>query len=318
MSAFDWLDRIPRARYYSHVIDRQLTHMRTKDQFRKVFPRIFNNAMSDLLASRGKLLRPILTLCASEVGGHRFNALALHSAVAVELLHVSSLVFDDIIDRSPRRRGSPTVHKKYGTDVAILTAGMLLIRGLRDMAELKNMRRVGYDTMFKLTLGEALETRGSIRTEADYLTMIDLKTAALFEAAMRVGGVANCLGWRVNHRLAAYGRNLGMAFQLRDDVLDFFGSETKVRKPLWADFRNGKPNYLAVKLCCGKAHHRSFLMDSPASVRQYAISKGYVAEAENLSRKYLERALAALEGLEDTPATRCLQQLADFAFTRER
>jgi len=275
-----------------------------------MFPRVFNQAVEEVLNAGGKLIRPVLALCAAEINGRPYNARALDSAVALELVHVSSLILDDIIDESPKRRGIKSLHVKYGNDVAIVSAGMLLLRGLRDVAEVKRTRKIGYDAFLKLVLGQAIEARGNIRSEREYLRMIELKTATLFEAAMLIGSAAGNLGRVKTSKLINYGRAIGIAFQLKDDLLDFIGSENKLGKPIGSDFRNGKPSIVTVRLYKAPGTNRVRLSQrATLQARKSASTEEIIRQVEQLANEYSEHALAAIEDLRDTPAKRCLIEL---------
>jgi geranylgeranyl pyrophosphate synthase len=281
------------------------------------FPQVFNDALATLISARGKLIRPVLTLCASEISGRRYNSLALEAATALEMVHVSSLILDDIIDGSSRRRGVPSLHKQYGNDVAIVSAGLLLLRGLRSVGEVKRMRLIGYEAIMNLLLGQAIEARGDVNTQAQYLRMIRLKTGALFEAATRMGAAANRLAPGVTERLAAYGRNLGIAFQIRDDILDFNGSPQRLGKPVRSDIRASKPTIVLIEVCNVSGLPRERLRSNDSYVRRLAKSNGILAHAGLLAERYAQKAADAIGNLVDTPARQCLLGLARHVTSRD-
>jgi geranylgeranyl pyrophosphate synthase len=275
-------------------------------------PRIFVDALDGLFNAGGKLIRPILALCSSETTGRCFTQVVLDSAIAIEMVHVSSLILDDIIDESPRRRGIRSLHRQYGNDVAIVSAGMLLLKGLKAVGEVKIIRSIGYEALRQLILGQAIESRGGVRTQNQYLRMIELKTASLFKAATEMGAAANGLPRTTRNALGEYGKNLGLAFQLTDDLLDFCGCATTMRKPVRTDVRHGKPTIVSIRLRETLHITRADLARrNLARLHQLATSTGIIAQAGRLAETYAHRAIAAIAGLDDTPAKRCLVAYAE-------
>ena len=314
MNEVSWIEQIPRARLYSSLIERRLTSLARINSF----PSVFNDSIMELLCAGGKLIRPILALCASEVTGKRHNVCILDAAVALEMIHVSSLILDDIIDESPKRRGIGTLHKKYGNDVAIVSAGMLLLRAHRSIGETRGMRRILYDTTFKLLLGQAVETRGDVCTEKQYIRMIQFKTASLFEAAMKFGAMGNKLPDSVTLKLVEYGRNLGMAFQIRDDILDMIGAPHILQKPVRMDLGKDKPTILGAKAYDSlKATPNGFEKIGKQSLVKLTMSRNILDAANQLANGYAHRAIAAVIDLRSTPAKRCLVELAEKATRRD-
>lgn len=314
MNEVSWIKQIPRARLYSSLVERRLKSLARIQSL----PSVFNDSVMELLCSGGKLIRPVLTLCASEVTGKRHNVCALDAAVALEMIHVSSLILDDIIDESPKRRGIGSLHKKYGYDVAIVSAGMLLLRAYRSTGEARKMRNILYDTTFELLLGQAVETRGDVCTEKQYIRMIQFKTASLFEASMKLGAVANKLPNSVTLKLVEYGRNLGMAFQIRDDILDMRGSPRRLQKPVRMDLLKGKPTILGAKAYDSlKTTPNGLAKISNQSLVQLTMSRNILDAANQLANEYAHRAIAAVIDLRSTPGKRCLVELAEKATRRD-
>ena len=314
-----WTSRIPRLRYYSRIIERRLRSFPDYEQF----PKVFSQAAQEMLGAGGKLIRPTLTLCASEINGERYTTTALEAAVGLEMMHVGSLILDDIIDKSAMRRGVPCIHKKYGYDVAMISAGMMLHHALRNMidkpsslalatryAQRKRMRSLASKMLFDLMLGQALETRGRIKTREQYLRMIELKTATLFKAAMMLGAAAADLGANATTALGEYGKSFGMAFQLSDDILDMTGSVSAVRKTLRADLKNGRPSFVAVALGIDSTsgHRRQI----PRPMAEKALTDGM-----KLASKFAHEAVAALADFPPTPSKRCLVALAEKVVDRD-
>lgn len=301
-------------RRYANAVQRELDRLLPAN----ALPAVYEEAIRGALA-RGKKMRPIVALCCAEIGGSKFKRAALKLAVALELVHVSSLVLDDVIDRSQTRRGSPTTHAKYGLDVAIVSAGMLILRGFRDLAERRRIRATGYDALMRLLLGQAIDTKGDVKTERQYLRMVGLKTASLFEAAAVLGAASSETGRRTTEKLRHYGKNLGIAFQLRDDVLDFIGSKAKLGKPVGQDVSGGKRTIVTMKIsrALGISPRRLARLGM-GLLRRRAAEAGVLAHAERLTRRFAERAALALSGIPSSPAKSLLEHFAVTAPTRDR
>lgn len=202
-------------------------------------------------AHTGKRLRANIALLTSEALGRRY-ADAIWGAVAVELVHNFSLVFDDVQDRDELRRGRPSLWKLWGTGQAINAGAALEAMVLRAAIDLLPPRfadrlpqalKLLTDAMLALCQGQVLDLQFEQRVDVsmdEYMHMIRLKTASLFECAARLGGLAAGAGEETSERAGRFGRHLGLAFQVIDDALGLWASPTKTGKPAGSDLRNGK------------------------------------------------------------------------------
>ncbi len=208
-----------------------------------------------LLQQTGKRVRPLLAL----LGASLFEAgveKALPVALAVEVFHNFTLVHDDIMDASPLRRGKPTVHATYGENTAILAGDLLLIKAYEALAELKDpaalrpiievFNRVAVGVCEGQQLDVDFETREDV-TIADYLRMIELKTAVLLGGALQMGALAAGASETAAAHLYEFGRLTGIAFQLQDDYLDTFGEEAAVGKQIGNDITTNKKTFLYLR-----------------------------------------------------------------------
>jgi len=197
-----------------------------------------------LIDAGGKQLRPALLMVSAGFGSGALDEEALQqAAAAIELLHIATLYHDDVMDRSPLRRGVPTLNARYG-DATAVTAGTfllaratILLAGLGD--ELAQWLARG---ALSLALGQLLETENAYNTEHQvdaYLRIAARKTAALFELPCRVGALLSCASDEVTQALAVYGRALGMAFQAADDALDISATTGRLGKMTGTDLREG-------------------------------------------------------------------------------
>jgi geranylgeranyl pyrophosphate synthase len=196
----------------------------------------------------GKRIRPLLTLltCAA-AGGDPMNA--LDGAVACEMLHTASLLHDDIMDRAELRRGRRTVHMQYDMPTAILAGDAIIALAFRHVHRLPlpvrdASLRMFIDGFLALCEGQSQDLHGA--AGARHTVMVDKKTARLIEVCTGLGGIIAGTDPGIILRLRAYGRNLGMAFQAVDDLLDITGTEESTGKTVAADQRNGRTTYLTV------------------------------------------------------------------------
>lgn len=197
-----------------------------------------------MFRSGGKRLRPALVLLTSRLYGEQ-PASAISIAAAVEMVHGASLIHDDVIDMTDVRRGQPTLNALTGNRIAVLLGDLLLCQALLAVAELDRVRlvQVVSQAVADMTAGQLLELRyqGNVDTSIDqYLSMIDGKTAALMAAGCRLGALLSNANEEQVQACATFGRNLGMAFQITDDVLDIWGHPDKLGKPVGNDLRERK------------------------------------------------------------------------------
>ncbi|HKK36595.1 MAG TPA: polyprenyl synthetase family protein, partial [Paracoccaceae bacterium] len=197
-----------------------------------------------LVEAGGKRLRPLLTLAAARLCGCKGDA-HVKLAATVEFIHTATLLHDDVVDESAQRRGRPTANLLWDNKSSVLTGDYLFARAFQLMVETDNLRVLGIlsDAAATIAEGEVMQlaTAGNLATgEAAYLRMIHGKTAALFAAATEVGAV---IAGEPEPRIDAlrdYGRTLGMAFQIVDDLLDYGGAAASMGKDVGDDFREGK------------------------------------------------------------------------------
>jgi heptaprenyl diphosphate synthase len=204
---------------------------------------LLNLASAHALSSPGKRLRTALTLLSGKLGDYLFEKLLLVS-VAFEMVHLATLIHDDIIDHADTRRGIPTVNARWGEGVAILLGDYLFARTAGIIADLNDTRviRLFSETVATVCEGTILETisAGQLDLSVDaYLERISRKTACLMAACCKGGAIVSNTTAEQADALYAYGLNLGTAFQIVDDVLDYTGSEESVGKPTGNDLRQG-------------------------------------------------------------------------------
>jgi octaprenyl-diphosphate synthase len=196
-----------------------------------------------LLDSGGKRLRPMLTIAAAQAFS-RAGGNEIRFAAAVEFMHNATLLHDDVVDESTMRRGRPAARTIWGNQASVLVGDFLLGQAFLIMVESKDLEALGVLAKAASVIAEGevfqLAKAGDLGTTAeDYEKIIHAKTATLFEAATEVGAMAGGADAASRKALAVYGRELGMAFQLVDDLLDFLGDEGKIGKPVGTDLKEG-------------------------------------------------------------------------------
>ncbi len=196
-----------------------------------------------LRAGGGKRIRPALLLLAARLFSKNGES-AVHLGAVVEIIHTATLVHDDIIDEADSRRGRPSANTRWGNSKCVLAGDWLYMQAFKVAVLERNFRIL--DSLIDLTQqmveGELLqmETLGKCVGETEYLDLIYRKTACLFSTSMRIGAMLGKATDEQEQALADYGRNLGLAFQIVDDVLDLTASEEVLGKPVASDLREGK------------------------------------------------------------------------------
>lgn len=205
--------------------------------------------MAYLMGLPAKRVRPALVLMACELFGGRAED-ALDEALGIELFHNFTLMHDDIMDDAPLRRGKATVHEKWNVNTAILSGDAMLVKAYQLMARRPDVAEIFSTHALGVCEGQQLdmdfEQRDTVSV-AEYRSMIRLKTAVLLAGALRIGAtVAGAAPKDVDH-IGAFGEHIGLAFQLRDDLLDAFGDPARTGKQQGGDLRSGKKTFLLIR-----------------------------------------------------------------------
>jgi len=241
------------------------------------------------LKSGGKKIRPLLTLSSAKLCGYEKGNRDVNLAACVELIHNATLLHDDVIDNSKLRRGIKTSNTIWGNQSSILVGDYLLSRCFEMMVEdgSTEILKLLSSTSSKIAQGEVLqlEYKGEIDIlEETYFNIINSKTAALFAAATRVGACIANKNKKEKDALESYGRNLGLAFQIADDALDYYSTKTTFGKEIGKDFYEGKVTLPIIFLCqkCD-AEEKIFL---EKIFKKKNRSKLEFSETQNLIKKY--------------------------------
>ncbi len=291
--------------------------------------------------SSGKALRPTLCLLACEAIGGDFRK-ALPAAASVELVHNFSLVHDDIQDNDGERRGHPTVWSIWGKPQAInvgtamrvlasITLLSLAEQGVPIQKQLRAQRLLD-ESCLRIIEGQYLDIAYETRLDvdvADYLEMIDKKTAALIECSLELGALLSTDDESVIERFRNFGRNLGLAFQIRDDVLGIWGNEEKTGKPLGSDIQHRKkslPIVYALEKADGEARnellsvYQGETIDNNGIDTVLRILDGVQAQvqAQHMAEEYLDKTLVEIEKIAlPLWAQHSLEEMAHFLVMRE-
>jgi len=294
---------------------------------------MLNSAAAHALSSPGKRLRTALTLLSGKLIDYRFEKL-LPLSVAFEMVHLATLVHDDIIDDASTRRGAPTVNARYGDNVAILLGDYLFAKTAGLIAEVEDFRidRLFSETVATVCEGTIIELLSSHHmdlSEERYIERINRKTACLIGACCKGGAT---VGGGTDAQIALmsqYGMNLGIAFQIIDDVLDYTGSLATVGKPTGNDLRQGLVTlpliYALRNEHNGRLDRVQRLMraehptdDEVADVVKWVNAGNGITESLASARHYASRARALLSEFPTSPEHDVLNEVVDFVIARSR
>ncbi len=278
----------------------------------------------------GKRIRPALTLLSGRFYNYHLEYL-IHMATAVELMHSATLVHDDAIDKSPTRRGRSTIFKDWGTEAAILLGDYLFAKAGVEVSDTLNIRaiRIFSQTLMTISSGELNQAKNSFnlkQSREDYIQRIFGKTASLFCLSTESGGVLSEAPEPAIQILKNYGINLGLAFQIVDDILDFIGTEKELGKPAGSDLTQGTLTLPAMLLNerypQDNPIKRLFLDRNKKENIQQAIDQvrnsDIVEECYQTARKYCDEACRNLKDLPTNAAIASLENLADFVVIRRK
>ncbi|MCK4757916.1 MAG: polyprenyl synthetase family protein [Thermoplasmata archaeon] len=293
--------------------------------------KIIEEVAHHVIDSGGKRIRPAVMLTAYKALDGKNIVEAAPLAASMELIHTGTLIHDDINDRSALRRGIPTAHMKFGTSAALLTGDYLFVKAFELLSEYgKELRDEITSACITLAIGEIIQAQNINNvslTEQDYLSIIEQKTASPISASSRAGGLM--AGGPDNYLsdLASYGLNLGIGFQIMDDILDVVGSKEDTGKIIGNDLNEGKMTILTIHaLGNASQSENNFLKkvilndrctnDDIMEAIDIIRSAGSIDYAHELSMNYGGMARASLEELPRTADWDKLHLLADFAVDR--
>ena len=305
-------------------------------------PKELYEASAHLLKAGGKRLRPILLLAVAKgYGLEEFKAMP--AAAAIELLHNFTLVHDDIMDRDVFRRNVPTVHSIWGEALAILAGDLLFSKAFEALLMLED-RGINHELVVKaakklswasitVAEGQALDMEFEKRsdvTEEEYFIMIEKKTAALFKTAAEIGAIIAGANEEEVYNIGEYARHMGIAFQIKDDILGIIADESKLGKPILSDIREGKRTILVIYTLSKltdeeKKKFLSILGNRNAKIEElrYAAQlikdSGAIEYAESKAKTYVNKSIEYLSRTNIMKEVyEMLRELAEYIVLREK
>ncbi|MFC1514217.1 polyprenyl synthetase family protein [candidate division KSB1 bacterium] len=278
------------------------------------FPPNLYNPMKYALGSKGKRFRPIILILACESINGKVHQ-AYNASIAIEILHNFTLVHDDIMDNDDLRRGRPTVHKKWNKNTAILAGDGLIALAYRYLLRsksrrLKNITKIFSEAIIRICEGQSLdkdlETVEMVSID-EYLDMISRKTAILISVSAELGGILGGGDEKTVETLHSFGFELGMAFQIQDDLLDLTSNESELGKDSGSDIKEGKMTYPLIKLIeFAKSKDRNYVKDliknknasdyDIINVQELLEKYGVVNHTKSIINKHINKANTCLKG----------------------
>ncbi|HXH25607.1 MAG TPA: polyprenyl synthetase family protein [Vicinamibacterales bacterium] len=281
----------------------------------------------------GKRIRPAVLLMAARLAGYTGERAVLYASV-IEFIHTATLVHDDIIDDAELRRGREAVHTRWGNHVTVLFGDFLYLKSMSLALTQDNLEiiRLLCDVTLRIVEGEIyqLTKNGAVDlTEEEHFDIVRRKTAYLFAGCARIGAMLGPTTRDQQEALWDYGLNVGMAFQLVDDLLDFTGEETVLGKPVGGDLREGKLTLPVIHLLSrGDARAQALVrrvvdarhvtLDEWRDIRALLVQSRSIDYARRVAAEYVERAKKALCAFPPSDARDALMYLPEYVLSRDR
>ena len=290
---------------------------------------LVNQVAHHIIRGRGKRLRPLTTLLAARACGYE-GTQHIQSAAIIEFIHTATLLHDDVVDDSSLRRGQQTANAVFGNQAGVLVGDFLYSRSFQMMVEIGGLRILDVLANATNTIaeGEVLQLMNCNNpniTEADYMEVIYRKTAKLFEAGTRIGAILAEFDDAGEQALVAFGRHLGLAFQLVDDALDYDATTEELGKNIGDDLAEGKPTLpLIYAMDNGSAAEKHMIREAIetggtqnlTSIQLAIETSGGLRYTAERARDEAEQAVEALRSLPDSDYKQGLASLAQFAVDR--
>ncbi len=315
---------------YATYLENQISGLKLDDEPRNLF-----DTLKYFLSLGGKRMRPILTLISGEIFSIAKEE-SIHAALSIELFHNFSLIHDDIMDEAPVRRGKPTVHTKWNSNIALLSGDLLYIEAYQQLVNYTDHRlplllKRFNETAIEVCQGQQFDMDfESMETvsESEYIEMIRLKTSVLLGCALEFGAILGNQDEKIRRNLYEFGVSLGIAFQIQDDILDLYGDPELFGKQVGGDVLSNKKTLLFLK---AKENAQKNNDDRFRQLTQMTANSHKVEHAKTLFEEigakeaslqamngYYDHAMGNLEQLEQKGLkTETLRELAKFLITRE-
>ena len=290
---------------------------------------LINEASLHLLQAGGKRIRPVFVLLSAKFGQFDIEQ-TKKIAVPLELIHMASLVHDDVIDDSNLRRGEPTVKAQWNNRVAMYAGDFIFARALEYVTAIKNPRahQILAKTMVEIVNGEVIQIEDKFRFDQsikDYFRRIKRKTALLIESSCELGAVVSEVDEENIRRLKRYGYFVGMSFQIVDDILDFTATDKQLGKPAGSDLMQGNitlPILLmkddpVIQPYLAMVQNDTLTETARKEMLQIVRSSDAIKEATRISNLYLKKALKEVDALPNHPMKKKLRDIALFVGKRK-
>jgi len=280
---------------------------------------------------KGKRLRPLLVFLSARLHGGT-TPKTLQASVIVELLHTATLIHDDVVDESTLRRGSPTVNHLWNNKISVLIGDFLFSRTLTALVGFKDHEALAIisDAANRITEGELIQIEHDHDYEMGediYFDLVSKKTAALFSASCSLGAWSVAGEHDARQKMELFGENLGIAFQIKDDLLDYVGETAKLGKPTGNDIRENKVTLpLIHALARAENSRRKTILDllesgvDEASIQKvvsFVNEHGGVDYSTRIAKEYSDKACAILQTYPESETKTSLKKLVEFAINRE-
>lgn len=290
---------------------------------------LLNDASLHLLQAGGKRIRPVFVLLAGKFGNYNIDVMK-RVAVPLELIHMASLVHDDVIDDSELRRGRPTVKAEWNNSVAMYTGDFILARALEYITEIEDpkLHQILSKTMIEVCRGEIIQIEDKYKLDQnlrDYLRRIKRKTALLISSSCELGALVSGADLKTAAHLRRFGYFIGMSFQIIDDILDFTSSDEELGKPAGSDFIQGN---MTLPILCARRDPQIYELlnhnlqkemsdEERLNIVRTIRNSPAIEEAKKISEKYLEKALEELSYLPKSSASKTMRKIAFFIGKRK-
>lgn len=279
----------------------------------------------------GKKLRPITVILSARALGYEGSSRHITLSIILEIIHVATLLHDDVVDDSQLRRGKASAKSIWGNPASVLVGDFFYSRTFELLVELNDMDvlEVMAHTVRRVSEGEIMQLvqlQSANTTEQDYFKTIERKTAALFSAAAKIGAIITDQPEQIRQQMANFGTNLGIAFQLVDDCLDFVGDTAKIGKSVGDDLSEGKLTLPLIYARANCSAEQQAVIDAaiqhPAEanvveVGEIIANSGALEYTNGLARKFGGRATDSIGFLPATPYREALFKLVEFACSRD-
>lgn len=292
---------------------------------------VLQEASSHLLKAGGKRIRPVFVLLSAQFGTYDLRKIK-HVAVPLELIHMGSLVHDDVIDDAELRRGKKTIKAQWDNRVAMYTGDFIFAKAIEmaTYSDVPELHGILSDAMVEMVIGEVEQIRDQYNWQQNlriYLRRIRRKTALLISVSCRLGALVSGAPSSQQHQLARYGYYVGMAFQITDDILDFVGTEKELGKPAGSDLVQGNvtlPALYAMKQDEELNREITLYLQtnglsaiSMTGIIERIKGTDAIQHSKELADLYLQKARQSLSPLPECQAKEALSQIADYIGERK-